>query len=228
MRLIGLNARKEGGKDTAFAFIRAFAQERNQTAMRRAFADPLKISGMRALGFHKLGFPDSFLLEMSNILKENGTVKVEWDTISPITGDLIPQQHKITGRELWQFYGTEAHRADDLGQSFGVDFWVDNVLPLGGTSLQLGFDDPAWMDSFVANDRAAEYAVVTDVRFPNEAQRVLELGGEVWEIDSDTRIDEPRDDHPSEAPLPRDLVTRVIDNNGTLAEFERSVREALS
>lgn len=231
MRLIGLNGRKEAGKDTAFDIIRQVLRERNEVAIRRAFADPLKISGMRALGFHKVyDGVEGLMLTVANVIKESGVIKVEWDDVSP-SGQLIPRRHQITGRELWQFYGTEAHRAEDLGHSFSTNFWVDNVLPCP-VSHTPGMDS---VDHRVQNERTlreyypeADVLVVTDVRFPNEAQRVLNLGGEVWEIDADQRIGAPRDDHPSEQPLPIELVTRKIDNNGTVEDLEKGVREALA
>jgi len=70
--------------------------------------------------------------------------------------------HRQTVRSMLQRYGTEAHR-----DTFGQDFWLDAALPLrspGGTVSGADF----YCDALY---------VVTDVRFPNEADRIRELCG---------------------------------------------------
>lgn len=64
-----------------------------------------------------------------------------------------PHADYQTVRSFLQRYGTESHR-----DVFGADFWLDAALPI----------DAIYTDSVY---------VVTDVRFPNEAERVRELGG---------------------------------------------------
>jgi hypothetical protein len=219
MRLIGLNARLHAGKDTAYDYISGFAAGGEQVAVRRAFADPLKISGMRALGF-EAEKKDEVLVSIANDIKETGRITVTWE--HPQHG-LLSQT--ITGRQLWQLYGTEAHRAGDLGSSFGPDFWVDNLLPLGNAMASSAM---AYEENFIdAVGAFADYAVVTDVRFPNEAQRILDLGGEVWSINADVRLGPNTDSHASEQPLPPELVTHTIYNNTTLEDFQAEVFAAL-
>lgn len=207
MRLIGLNGRLHSGKDSAFDVIESRAKlDDGLVAVRKAFADPLKISGMRALGFHGHGLNNAELVEIANLIKENGHISVSY-----IDDDGEGQFHTLSGREFWQFTGTEAHRAEDLGSSFGTDFWVDNLLPT-----------IYWEQNF----DGADIGVVTDVRFPNEAQRIIDLGGEVWYVDADERLAEPRSNHPSEAILPASLVTHTVDNNSTMTHFEIEVLKA--
>lgn len=216
MRLIGLSGRRESGKDCSFKAIKAFAEENGQTAVRRAFADPLKISSMRAIGFK--GLADHQILELAELIKESGRINISWLENSDFIQSEHRFEHEIYGRHFFQYYGTESHRAEDLGHSFGESFWIDNLLP---------FKD--WEKTFTnPSGPAPEYCVVTDVRFENEAQRILDLKGEIVEIAADTRIGKPRDNHPSEQPLPSDLVTAVIDNNGSLDELARNVREYLN
>ncbi len=66
---------------------------------------------------------------------------------------------------------------------------------------------------------------ITDVRYPNEAKMILARGGELIRID---RPGVTRLDHPSECAL--DDWTdwdHVIENDGTLGEFEDKVRALL-
>ena len=102
----------------------------------------------------------------------------------------------ISGREYLQNYGTQAHR-----EVFGTDFWVDMCLPPHPTELP---DDTI--------------VVVTDVRFPNEAQRIRNLGGEVWHIVR-PELEQDGDTHASEVPLPSDLVDYVIVNDRSLEDL---------
>jgi hypothetical protein len=65
---------------------------------------------------------------------------------------------------------------------------------------------------------------ITDLRYPNEAQRVLDLGGEVWEV---VRPGLVSDGHASEQTLPRDLVTLTIENDSDVADLQLKVRTLL-
>ncbi len=102
-----------------------------------------------------------------------------------------------TTRNLLQRYGTEAHR--DI---FGADFWVDAL------DLTHGPDD---------------LVVVTDVRFPNEAQAITKAGGHVVRVEGPYTGD---DDHASEQPIPDNLVDYVLDNtrrDDGMARLRRNV-----
>jgi hypothetical protein len=75
-------------------------------------------------------------------------------------------------------------------------------VPVTTPLWPLNFRNPLFPDP-------PDIAVVTDVRFPNEAERIKALGGQVWEIH---RGDESCDTHSSETPLPADLIDRTIYN----------------
>lgn len=70
-------------------------------------------------------------------------------------------------------------------------------------------------------------AVITDVRFHNEADMILRNGGELWHIlrDDATTVNE----HVSESCDWSGYTRRIIDNNGTLSElFEQIDRLGLA
>lgn len=204
MKLIGIAGRRHAGKDTAYGSIVLWSVQRGLIAERRGFADKLKLSAARIFE------PDISLedaVAWCDEVKEHGELSV--------LNDLRREGIEISGRQFLQHYGTEAHR-----DVFGSDFWVDAVLPPGGWN---GADPP----EFWGNFPGADFAVVTDVRFPNEAERVLELpDGEVWEI---VRQDNETDDiHASETPLSSDLVSFTLVNDGTLTEFKNKVMNAMT
>jgi hypothetical protein len=101
----------------------------------------------------------------------------------------------VSGREFLQNYGTEAHR-----EVFNKDFWVHAV------ELQPGDD--------------IDVLVITDCRFPNEAEAILsQPGSAVIEI---VRDGVASDGHASEQPLPEELVTARIYNDGTLDDLRKN------
>lgn len=135
-------------------------------------------------------------LDFCNWLKENEEHRIQVVDNGEIVSD-------ISGRQFLQRYGTEAHR-----EVFGQEFWLDAILPSKNSSYGLYND-----------------VIVTDVRFPNEADRVHECGGVVWEI---IRRDEDTDSHASEASLPRHMVDKVFKNNRTKEELREKLIKAVN
>lgn len=66
--------------------------------------------------------------------------------------------------------------------------------------------------------------VVTDVRYPNEAAMIRDLGGVILHVLRETGTGS---DHSSEAGLPIGHRDFVVENTGTIEELERKVRRAL-
>lgn len=105
----------------------------------------------------------------------------------------------FTIRPLMQRLGTEVGR-----NMFGTDFWVDlamSRIPDGSK------------------------VVFTDVRFPNEAEAVKAVGGQVW------RITRPgltaANNHPSETAVDDYQFDKFIDNSSSLASLYKEVEKAL-
>jgi hypothetical protein len=178
------------------------------------------------LSFARIFIPDTSVDEavlFCDMLKGEGQSKLtlEWGNYDSADAQKSFVRHELTGRLSLQRYGTEAHR-----DVFGTDFWVDVLLPLT-------IDDyervPTWTRNFMGqlDQKAPEICVITDTRFENEAQRVRDLGGKIWEIHRGGQKVE--DGHVSEMPLPPDLIDKVIYNSyeGELRQFEADVREEL-
>lgn len=104
-------------------------------------------------------------------------------------------------RGLMQRMGTEVGR-----EMFGENFWVD-----------------------LAIDRIPDGSkvVFADVRFPNEAQAIKQLGGQVWRVTRDGI--EPANGHISEHALDDySEFDQVVLNNGSLEDLEISVKNLLN
>lgn len=112
--LIGLNGPARCGKDTVFNMLRDGAAVSGLVVKRFAFADLLKLSAARALGFD--GTTEE-CVEFCNQIKEEGV------------GITVASPSKclraLSGREFLQRYGTEAHR-----DVFDTNFWVEAALPV--------------------------------------------------------------------------------------------------
>jgi hypothetical protein len=76
----------------------------------------------------------------------------------------------------------------------------------------------------IAMERAAQHltvnrcVVITDVRFDNEAQAIIDAGGEVWRVERPgwRCLAAEAATHQSEAGVGDHLVARTIDNSGSL------------
>jgi len=116
----------------------------------------------------------------------------------------------LTGRDFLQRFGTEMGR-DTFGEKFWVEQWATQYDILSMT-----------------NSDAAKKIVVTDVRFHNEASRIIWYGGHIIEI---TRPGCEPDGHASEDGIPDDLIDATVHNDGTVDDFRRkflAVVEGLS
>jgi hypothetical protein len=112
-------------------------------------------------------------------------------------GQAIGEKREFSIRSFLQRYGTEAHR-----DVFGEDFWLDATLPLGTTAPE---------DTLV---------VITDCRFANEAKRVKDCGGVVFEVVGPEGPMDPNAEHGSERALPNDLRDGYIHNEIRYGGFE--------
>jgi len=72
-------------------------------------------------------------------------------------------------------------------------------------------------------------AVITDVRFNNEAFAIRERGGSVWLVTRKTAgLGGDEGGHSSEKGVRRDLIDEVVANDGAMADLEKSVGFARS
>ena len=155
----------------------------NETVTRRAFADPLKNSVCALFGITR---------EQLEQMKNN---RHAW--VHLVEGDGGGSGHSV--REFLQRYGTEAHR-----HIFGSNFWLDQTLPYSEKHRAGTGDTSYYLSEHVL--------VITDCRFPNEAQRVRDCGGKVFEVVGPEGPMDPDAPHASERALPANLIAGYIDN----------------
>jgi len=105
-------------------------------------------------------------------------------------------------RHFLQVLGTEGMR-----KLFGEEFWITRL------GLEL--------------DTLKSDAVITDVRFENEAEFIRKRGGQIWHVyrPDPSGLNDQAQAHASEAGVAMLLGDRVIKNTGTLKELEAKVVE---
>jgi hypothetical protein len=213
--LLGIHGRRRSGKDTTAEILESWCGGQF-VARSQGLADDLKKSGLASLGaFKHVLSEDAPMVEwmrLANALKEDGMI-----TIS-VGGEFededgTPLMWTITGLEFWQLTGTEGHR--DI---FDPDFWVNNLIPLDPDQLYKKWARFIMPEGVLKN---SQLMMVTDVRFPNEAERIKELGGLVLKVRRPEAEVEVK--HDSEKDLPAHLVDEVIVNDEGLNEFKRKV-----
>lgn len=131
----------------------------------------------------------------------------------PLGKEWLFDEHTLTGRELLQKIGTE------VGRSIHPETWInalfsDYTLELrrvpninGGTTIADGY--PNW--------------IITDVRFPNEADAIRARGGVVIRVNRPTVV---IDQHASEISLDDyNKFDYIIENTGSLDDLHRNVEE---
>lgn len=166
--------------------------------------------GLERIGFHRVAFADKlreFLYKLNPILpsvsfgqgSSNKTYRVQefidkygWDGYK----DPDPYEKHISQeiRQLLQRLGTECGR-----ETISDTIWIDAALGSHGSGLY------------------SDNIVVTDVRFPNEAQAIKERGGQVIRIERPGVG--PANDHPSETALDYWQFDRVIVNDGSIRDL---------
>lgn len=121
---------------------------------------------------------------------------------------------------------SHGHRLRDLVDHAGWDEAkkvpeVRCLLQRGGTEMgreTLGWD--VWLNALWPSLQAGKRYVITDVRFRNEAQRIKDNGGEVWQIIRPGYG--PVNDHPSETELDGWPFDVVISNTQGIRELHQT------
>lgn len=98
---------------------------------------------------------------------------------------------------------------------------------LGTEAVRNVIGTETWVKSAMLRiRRRGPRVVITDVRFPNEADAILDRGGEVWRVD---RPGLPPAEHASETGLlDYGRWTSVIVNDGSLSDLESSVDQLVA
>ena len=122
----------------------------------------------------------------------------------------------MTNRKIAQTVGTECFR--DI---FGEDVWAITVLQNALQAMLVDF-------YYTENDEENVipfYVLIADTRFANEANMIRQLGGQVVMVDREGHSNPAEvDSHRSEQLFPTEENDIVVQNTGSLENFQKSIK----
>lgn len=214
--LLGISAKIGCGKDT---FFETLQKKTNNAYENKKFAGKLKLiasilTNIPVENFEDQDFKNTFLSDdWSYVLKDE-----------IITDGIGLMCKKMTVRDFLQKLGTEAMR-DGLHTNVWVNSLFSDYKPesykQASDFLKLSFEE------MVVKRDNFEYHrswCITDMRFPNEYDAIKSRNGILIRIN---RPGVQQSDHSSETSLDNHKFDYVIDNVGTLEEFEKKVEDCL-
>jgi hypothetical protein len=144
----------------------------------------------------------------------------------------------ITGIEVEKFEDQEFKKTS-LGHEWGMTV-RDLLQKLGTEAMREGLHTNVWVNALMADYKpgpfypdvpAEDHAklpnwIITDTRFPNEAQAIKDKGGMVIKVDRPGVG--PVNGHPSEDALKDYNFDYVIHNNGSINDLDKKVIEFIN
>jgi len=208
--LVALGAPKpvmKQGKGAAAGYLIEWAQDKGLNVVSRGFADRVKLSVAR---LYKPEIELEEAVRWIDKIKDLGFVEVNSFIVGP---DQKPQKVTLTDsliREQLERMGDEVGR-----QLFGENFWIDQLLP----------DDDNWMFRFGQNSYIPiDLAIIHDMRYDNEMDRVRMNGGHAWLI-AGPNGQAPDDSHDSRKGIDPERYDLTITNDGSLDDLRKKVFE---
>jgi hypothetical protein len=190
--IIGVCGKKRHGKDTVGRIlVEKFGFQQT------AFADAVKRVAMDVWG---LSWTQCYGTELDK------------ETVIPKWG--------MSPREILQKLGTE------VGRNIYSDTWIvhclDNIRSSEEGSIFTFRDDSNKTFTKVVGSRVKvpRNWVITDVRFPNEAEAIRRAGGAIWKVQRDLPS---TDSHASETSMDQIVPDVLIDNNSSLEDLQTKV-----
>ena len=235
--IIGISGRMGSGKDTIGTIIQGLLlTNKNQSTEIKKFAGKLKQIASILTGISVEKFEDQ---EFKTTLLD-----VEWGTVQNVPLNSIPpfadMQFNVmmSVREFLQKLGTEAMR-----EGLHTNVWV-NALFADYKAKWIPTGDAIEEDE-VSLEKEYPNWIITDMRFPNELEAVIKKGGITIRVNRKLKIGAEdygytyvdvkqavkdgimAPEHPSETALDNTTFDYVIDNDGTMEELVKKVRDIL-
>ena len=208
--VIGLVGRARHGKDTCGSLLKDYKAI--------SFAMPLKTLAKRMfdLSDEQLYGNDRDKLDARGLSLEYwNEVEDRYTDCFCLLGDLFPKHPQ----------SVVIKKMDEVLDSIVTDnrqFSARLVLQRLGTEFGRAVWPDVWTNALKELAKKYPKVVITDCRFMNEALLIKnDLGGELWWVDASKRVPIVNN-HASEPNYEdfKDVVDRVIDNNGTLNDLE--------
>lgn len=205
MEIVGLSGYARSGKDEA---AKVLVEEFGFT--RVAFADKLRDFLYALNPLVTIKRTDAHL----QVKTPQGTKRLMWDADTPST---VPISMPVYVQDVIDNYGWDKYKESEYGAE------VRRLLQRLGTEAgRQTMWDSIWIDAAFADVPKDAKVVVTDCRFPNEADSIISRGGKVWRVRREGVG--PANAHPSETSLDDWPFDVVLYNDGSLEDYHREIR----
>ena len=165
-------------------------------------------------GFKHVAFADK-LREMLYSLNPRIDIR-QWRNETTLGTEYL-EQTWVDVKNVIDAYGWDGYKGTEYGPE------IRRLLQRLGTEAgRQTLWDSVWIDAAFAGLLEDAKVVVSDVRFPNEADAIKARGGEVWRV-SRAGIG-PANDHASETSLDNYLFDRLVYNDGSLETYRDNIR----
>jgi len=136
---------------------------------------------------------------------------------------------KLTPRKLLQLLGTEAGR-----ELIHPNIWVNSLFADYKAKEEIGLYDGGYLDGQEAYRVDKSNWIITDVRFPNEAEAIKQRGGIVIRVNREESVlykgvkhikGVKSIEHPSETALDDYEFDHVIENNSDITSLVEKIKQ---
>lgn len=202
----------------------------------------LEVTVARALGLPLMVLKDKKLVPRVKIIGLSGWARVGKDTVA----SRLVSSHGYVRSSFADLIRDALYKLnpsiDVSGYTMGLSSAVDLMgweelksqsVGIRGLMQRMGtevgremFGDNFWVDAAIDSIEDGTNVVFADVRYPNEADAIKALGGEIWRINREGI--EPANDHPSETALDAYQFDCIMFNNGTLENTDWCVDDLIA
>ena len=215
-KIIGLTGNAFAGKDTAAKIIKKYINERDEYYSFDNIASSSLIKEAYKILFNLAKTIKKYFNE-----REEDKIVETFAFASPI---------KEACKILFNLTESQLHNHDfkeKIDERWGIS--PRQMFQLVGETMRNKVSKDFFLMSMkqrIENSKA-DYIIITDVRFNNEAELVRSLGGIIIKIVRDNKTTQ-HSNHESEQGIDSSLVSSFISNNSTIEEFENNVEIVFS
>lgn len=167
---------------------------------------------------------DGVLAHAINMNSKSLMLKSEW-IIKKMAGKLKDVAALLAGVPSHLFENQE-FKQEKMGPEWGDMTYREFLQKIGTDALRDNVHNDIWANSLFADVTGSSKWVVTDVRFPNEAEAIKSRKGILIRVNTTREV--PASDHPSETSLDDYKgFDYIVDNSGTMEALVRRIRDIL-
>lgn len=223
--IIGISGHMRSGKDTVGVMIMRLCNPEYDFSEFGCYTNPWQIKkfadALKEIASILTGIPRA---DFEKEEVKNSNLGREWDKYECCFN--LDKCRRPENKYMDYTEGSYECDAECVGYTTERSMTVRELLQkLGTDAIRNQLHTNAWVNALMSKYRGDSNWVVTDVRFPNEAEAIRERGGILIRLNRNIGSTST---HPSETALDNyGHFDYILDNNGTLEELEARVKSIL-